>query len=166
MLTHPRVPSFWFFAYKLFSSWIWLKYCLLDLKQSINQSISLWPSPAKKSYYWKERWNKWIQKKEIQKKRKRQKEERIPVSPPYHGIFMLKSNVEKFACWPIPESPLSDFLFANFSHPEYDWNIVCWTLSNQSINQCLFRRQVGPIFIPRDSDGWPCYSRILRQAHI
>jgi hypothetical protein len=37
---HPRVPSFWFFAYKLFSSWIWLKYCLLDLKQSINQSIN------------------------------------------------------------------------------------------------------------------------------
>jgi hypothetical protein len=34
-----QVPSFWFFVYKLFSSWIWLKYCLLDLKQSINQSI-------------------------------------------------------------------------------------------------------------------------------
>jgi hypothetical protein len=84
MLTHPRVPSFWFFVCKLFSSWIWLKYCLLYLKQSINQF----------SYYWKERWNKWIQKKEIQKKRKRQKEERIPVSPPYHGIFMLKSNVD------------------------------------------------------------------------
>ena len=29
---------------------------------------------------------------------------------------------------------------------------------------CLFRRQVGPIFIPRDSEGWPCYSRLLRQA--
>jgi hypothetical protein len=39
MLTNPRVPSFWFVVYKLFSSWIWLKYCLLDLKQSINQSI-------------------------------------------------------------------------------------------------------------------------------
>jgi hypothetical protein len=33
--------------------------------------------------------------------------------------------------------PLSDFLFANFSHPEYDWNIACWTLSNQSINQSI-----------------------------
>jgi hypothetical protein len=31
---------------------------------------------------------------------------------------------------------------------------------------CLFRRQLDPIFIPRDSDGWPCYSRLLRQAHI
>jgi hypothetical protein len=40
-------------------------------------------------------------------------------------------------CWPIPESPLSDFLFTNFSHPEYDWNIACWTLSNQSINQSI-----------------------------
>jgi hypothetical protein len=29
--------SFLFFVYKLFSFWIWLKYCLLDLKQSINQ---------------------------------------------------------------------------------------------------------------------------------
>jgi hypothetical protein len=29
-------------------------------------------------------------------------------------------------CWPIPESPLSDFLFTNFSHPEYDWNIACY----------------------------------------
>jgi hypothetical protein len=38
-------------------------------------------------------------------------------------------------CWPIPDSPLSDFLFTNFSHPEYDWNIACWTLSSQSINQ-------------------------------
>jgi hypothetical protein len=37
MLTHPRVPSFWFFVYKLFSSWIWLKYCLLDLKQLYEQ---------------------------------------------------------------------------------------------------------------------------------
>jgi hypothetical protein len=36
MLTHLRAPSFLFFAYKLFSFWIWLKYCLLDLKQSIN----------------------------------------------------------------------------------------------------------------------------------
>jgi hypothetical protein len=34
-------------------------------------------------------------------------------------------------CWQIPESPLSDFLLTNFSHPEYDWNIACWTLSNQ-----------------------------------
>ena len=32
-------------------------------------------------------------KKEIQKKRKRQKEERTSV-PLYHGIFMLKSNVD------------------------------------------------------------------------
>jgi hypothetical protein len=40
-------------------------------------------------------------------------------------------------CWPIPESPLSDFFFTNFSHPEYDWNIACWTLSNQSINQSI-----------------------------
>ena len=32
MLTHLRAPPFLFFAYKLFSSWIWLKYCLLDLK--------------------------------------------------------------------------------------------------------------------------------------
>jgi hypothetical protein len=24
-------------------------------------------------------------------------------------------------------------LLTNFSHPEYDWNIACWTLSNQSI---------------------------------
>ena len=38
MLTHPRVHTFLFFVYKLFSSWIWLKYCLLVLKQSINQS--------------------------------------------------------------------------------------------------------------------------------
>jgi hypothetical protein len=27
------------------------------------------------------------------------------------------------------------FLFTNFSHPEYDWNIAYWALSNQSINQ-------------------------------
>jgi hypothetical protein len=40
-------------------------------------------------------------------------------------------------CWPIPESPLSYFLLTNFSHPEYDWNIACWTLSNQSINQSI-----------------------------
>jgi hypothetical protein len=40
-------------------------------------------------------------------------------------------------CWPIPESPLPDFLLTNFSHPEYDWNIVCWTLSNLSINQSI-----------------------------
>ena len=36
-------------------------------------------------------------KKEIQKKRKRQKEERTSEPPPpplYHGIFMLKSNVD------------------------------------------------------------------------
>jgi hypothetical protein len=34
------------------------------------------------------------QKKEIQKKRKSQKES-VPVSPTlYHGIFMLKSNVD------------------------------------------------------------------------
>ena len=46
MLTHPRVPSFWFFSYKLFSSWIWLKYCLLDLKQSINQFAHIIVSSA------------------------------------------------------------------------------------------------------------------------
>jgi hypothetical protein len=35
-------------------------------------------------------------KKEIQKKRKRQKGERTSAQspPPYHGIFMLKSNVD------------------------------------------------------------------------
>ena len=44
MLTHPRVPSFWFFVYKLFLSWIWLKYCLLDLKQSINSHTLLYPA--------------------------------------------------------------------------------------------------------------------------
>ena len=44
MLPHPRVPSFWFFVYKLFSSWIWLKYCLLDLKQSINSHTLLYPA--------------------------------------------------------------------------------------------------------------------------
>jgi hypothetical protein len=57
MLTHPRDPSFWFFAYKLFSSWIWLKYCfnragynnvcelidwLLKVQQAIFQSYSGW----------------------------------------------------------------------------------------------------------------------------
>ena len=40
-------------------------------------------------------------------------------------------------CLSFPESLLSDFLFTNFSHPEYDWNIACWTLSNQSINQSI-----------------------------
>jgi hypothetical protein len=44
-------------------------------------------------------------------------------------------NLNGCPCWPIPESPLSDFLLTNFSHPEYDWNIACWTLSNQSTNQ-------------------------------
>ena len=33
-------PLSYFFVYKLFSSWIWLKYCMLHLKQAINQSIN------------------------------------------------------------------------------------------------------------------------------
>ena len=33
-------------------------------------------------------------KKEIQKKRKRQKVDKNQCSPPYHGIFMIKSNVD------------------------------------------------------------------------
>jgi hypothetical protein len=52
--------------------------------------------------------------------------------PLYHG---KKQHRNRCPCWPIPESPLSDFLLTNFSHPEYDWNIACWTISNQSINQ-------------------------------
>jgi hypothetical protein len=77
MLTHHRVPSFWFFVYKLFSSWIWLKYCLLDLKQSINSLTLLYPALLMCRHCL--RWNKWIQKKRNTKKRKRQKEERTSV---------------------------------------------------------------------------------------
>jgi hypothetical protein len=52
-------------------------------------------------------------KKEIHKKKGKDKKESVPVSPAlYHGIFMLKSNVDT--------SIELDTMFTNFSHPEYD----------------------------------------------
>jgi rhamnogalacturonyl hydrolase YesR len=58
---------------------------LLAGPQSINQSI--------RTHYYIQLYSN-TQKKEIQKKRKSQKES-VPVSPAlYHGLFMLKSNVD------------------------------------------------------------------------